>query len=123
MTVLALVGATLALAPLWRVNAPVNAQDRRKFDPDEWREYRVNEQGHCTRYEMVGDLVRRYGLVGMTRSKIESLLGPPDSDPWSDLFPWSGWDLGHVRDGYNFFPDSTALIIEFGPDGRALKIH
>ena len=95
-------------------------QNALAFDRERWLAFERDEHEYSTRYNMVGDLIRRHQLVGMTRREVEELLGPPERESQNSLYPYPGWDLGlHPGHGST---NSTALCIEFGPDGRVVKV-
>jgi len=48
------------------------------FDQQQWSE----RDPHCIRGRMVGSLLRKYHLIGMTRSEIIGLLDMPDWVDW-----------------------------------------
>jgi len=48
-----------------------------RFDAPRWRAAK-RWDAHNVRGKMVRSLLREYDLVGMTRSQVERLLGPPD---------------------------------------------
>ena len=48
------------------------------FDRECWRTFDHDELGAgCSRWRMRHSLVRQHDLVGMSRSEVEALLGPP----------------------------------------------
>jgi hypothetical protein len=52
-----------------------------QFNQSAWQS---PDRGKQTRHAMLGDLIAKHKLVGMTRSEIEALLGKPD-------WPGRGW--------------------------------
>jgi len=101
----------------WGLRSPAY---RRPFDRQEWLEMRLDEDGYSTRYEMVGDLLKRHRLIGMKRDEVYRLLGTPYSTTYSPTYPHPGWLLG--MDRRLLGTDWTALIIEFEPEDRAVTV-
>jgi hypothetical protein len=73
----------------------------------------------ATRDRMVGDLLRRHRLVGMTRCEVTGLLGPPDSPgvfPGCGMVYWLGPDhrgtWGHL--------DSKWLLLTCDAEGTVV---
>jgi hypothetical protein len=81
---------------------------RRDFDSNEWKH--AAKSNDPIRLKMVDALLRKYRLVGMSRSEVEGLLGPPDrKDHYlgCDYAYWLGTERG-------FFPiDEEWLGINF----------
>lgn len=115
---LGLVLAVGSCAYYWRYHTGQNAL---AFDAAQWRQHDWDHEGLSPRYRMVGDLLRRHQLVGMTRAEIEDLLGPIEYPRVSDLFPYPGYDLGQLPSRLGP-PHGTTLPIQFGPDGRVVKV-
>ncbi len=88
-----LAGVSLVLA---LVLSPARLdQDRRPFDRAEWLAHVIDKNGYCTRYEMVGDLLRTHKLVGMTRAEAVALLGPASSETSGRWDPGRMHGMGH----------------------------
>lgn len=62
---------------------------------------------------MVDDLLRRYKLVGMTRTEIEQLLGKPPSTQYFPSYDYVYW-LGPERGFISI--DSEWLCVKFKND-------
>ena len=71
------------------------------------------------RRHMVRDLVWKYKLPGMHRDSVETLLGPPTLEDWSQGLPFPGYAIG----AWTGAEHSGVLAIEYGGDGVALTIH
>ena len=96
------------------------AQDELIFDRDLWQHNPLGENRSSPRYRMIGDLLRRYRLVGMTRAEVVALLGPIEYPRGSSRRPYPGWDLGDV-DGLFGLPAGRTFMVKFGPDDRVVK--
>jgi hypothetical protein len=75
----------------------------KQFDPESWRSASVRDRGR-----MVDDLMRRDLLVGLSRSEVKRLLGPPDGEV-------TGWVSYRVDIGHHFIsrPWLYSLNIRF----------
>lgn len=116
-----LLGLLLAVGSCAYYRRYRTGQNAMAFDAALWRDHDWNHEGLSPRYQMVGDLLRKHRLVGMTRAEVEELLGPIDYPSVSDLFPYPGYHLGQLPSWLGP-PNSTTLPIQFGPDGRVVKV-
>jgi hypothetical protein len=82
----------------------------RPFDSHLW----ATCTDHSVRLAMVGDLEKRYKLVGMTKEQIYQLLGKP---PGSDDKWGATWDMG-TRPGL----DDCTFSIDFDSNGKVVKV-
>ena len=90
----ALGGFGFALLKPWRATLPESAVNCNSvsFDPHRWRTRDTDELAFIARRcGMVRSLFNAGTLIGKTRSQIEVLLGPPDSQSWSHRFPFRGY--------------------------------
>lgn len=65
--------AVIPFALAWYESSPVS-WPRESFDAGRWR-----TAPHEQRYRQFRDLQDKHSLVGLKRTEVESLLGPPDS--------------------------------------------
>lgn len=81
------------------------------FDAERWKA--VSRQStDNTRYRMHRDLVRKHGLVGMTRAEVVDVLGPPTATNYFrewELVYWMGPEPG-------FGVDSVWLLMRLEDD-------
>lgn len=89
----------------------------RPFSTEAWRAPDSREGEWSPRRAMVEDLLRRHPLVGMQRADVEALLGPPDHEPWSDLYPGAGYELGLPYPGGLGDSDYTPLLLTYDARG------
>ena len=90
---------------------------RRAFDSQLWKANHAVDQLWPDRLCMVDDLLATVPLLGLSRDRINELLGPGD-----DTRSWQGWDavylLGPERGAFRI--DSETLVLRFGPDDRVI---
>ena len=92
----------------------------RTFDAVAWRVQESTEQDSMwpPRLCMVDDLMASRRLIGMTKTQVVELLGPPEPEGFpfganaSDIHYYLGPDRGFIR------IDSEWLLLKFGEDGR-----
>jgi len=87
-----------------------NYFNRIEFDREQWINWEETETTASLRWNMVHDLTTEHKLLGMTRSEVIELLGPPD-----DEFEIKGsiyYYLGMA--GYGI--DTGTLMIKFKDD-------
>lgn len=83
------------------------------FDSSAWKEADLLER---TRVPMARALVSEDRLDGLTRSEVESLLGPPTpTDKWQE------WDLIYVLGPTQYGVDYEWLVIRLGEDGKVTE--
>lgn len=92
----------------------LSQQHNEKFAADKWKSWRETEFTLSLRWDMVDDLQRNYSLVGMSKSQIFDLLGPPSSVSGAELFYY----LGLARKGIN----TGRLTITFGDDEAVSEV-
>ena len=92
-------------AVLWKANAWDSQKKRQVYDGD-WP----------PRQCMVDDLMASRRLLGMPKSEVFDLLGPPDNSPSPHRHYYSYY-LGRQRRGFIRL-DPEELVIEFGDDGK-----
>jgi hypothetical protein len=71
---------------------------RTEFEALAWQESARPAQlfmRDATRLRMIDDLLDRYDLVGMTRSRVTALLGEPEDGSGDDRYQFPGWDLAY----------------------------
>ena len=93
------------------------------FSTEAWRA-RGSTEGVCSpRRAMVADLLRRHPLVGMKRADVEKLLGPPDGEPWSDLYPGAGYSLGLAYPPARGATHSVPLLLYYDANGAVREVR
>jgi hypothetical protein len=85
------------------------------FESDKWKSWKETEFSLSLRWDMVGDLQRNYGLLGMSKSQVSDLLGPPDIVAG----PEHSYYLGMARKGIN----TGQLRLTFGKDEIVSEIN
>lgn len=94
--------------------------NRIPFDSATWKDPTlVHSSGAPVRIRMVDDLLWRYRLVGMSRSKIDELLGPPTQTGYFGAYDYVYW-LGPERSYFSI--DSEWLVIKIR-NGRVVEAH
>lgn len=71
---------------------------------------------------MVADLLRRHPLVGMKRADVEKLLGPPDGEPWSDIYRGAGYSLG-LKYPARGATHSVPLLLYYDANGAVREVR
>ena len=95
--------------------------NRQEFDSNVWKNATFTTEDQPVRQQMVDDLLKRYPLVGMTRSQIDELLGPtaaPAANGDFQGFDYVYW-LGPERGFFGI--DSEFLRIKF-KDNRVIEV-
>ena len=113
----ALLGFLILVLSLLLMGPPSDPDtNQRPFDSALWKAcpYSPSREEPNPRYEVVGDLVNRVGLMGRTPEEVGLLLGRGDSARY-------GWDLGPGR-GF-LESGSESLGVDFGPDGRVNRVR
>ena len=82
-----------------------------RFDTAKWMDARHSVDVHRNR--MADDVLRRYGLVGMSHEEIDNLLGAPTETDYFSDYDYVYW-LGPHR--HIFGIDSEWLCIDFEND-------
>ncbi|MHB1108394.1 MAG: hypothetical protein ACYCZ2_18715 [Lutibacter sp.] len=84
------------------------------FDSTEWKNWEETEKEPSLRWNMVKNLKSEYKLIGMTKTDIIELLGPPESETKKEIRYYLGMS-GHTIDS-----GSLILTIE---NGKVSKIR
>ena len=92
----------------------VSNQRGEKFEAEKWKSWKETEFSLSLRWDMVSDLQRNYGLLGMSKSQVFDLLGPPDTVGDSE----HSYYLGMARKGIN----TGQLKITFGDDQAVSEV-
>ena len=77
------------------VNNYLNRQD---FNKEQWVSWEESETELSLRWDMIISLEKNFTLVGMKKTEILDLLGPPDYEPRHGLI----YNLGATRRGVNY---------------------
>jgi hypothetical protein len=89
-------------------------EDTNRFNIAKWLAAKPGFCNDAFRRDMVDDLVSGgYLTVGMPRSEVIRLLGPPDYTNTERPATVSGWDTGMVDDA-----TCTEFLVDFGLKGR-----
>ena len=90
--------------------------ERHSFDAVKWHARLPGDCNDDHRRKMVDDLAENYLEVGIARSDVEWLLGPPDSSQEAEGATrlLLGWDIGVVASDCKYF------YVNFGPGGRTV---
>jgi hypothetical protein len=90
--------------------------DRHSFDAAKWHARLPGDCNDDHREKMVDDLAENYLEVGMARSDVLWLLGPPDSGQEASgaVRQLLGWDTGIEASDCRYF------FVNFGPGGRTV---
>jgi hypothetical protein len=89
-------------------------EDTDRFNIAKWRAAKPGFCNDAFRRDMVGDLASGgYLKVGMPRTEVISMLGPPDYTNTEEPTIVSGWDTG-ILDAST----CTEFLVDFGPKGR-----
>lgn len=92
--------------------------NRQEFDSNVWKNATFTTEDQPVRQQMVDDLLKRYPLVGMTRSQIDALLGVPAATNYFKGFDYV-YLLGPERGFFGI--DSEFLRIKF-KDNRVIEV-
>jgi hypothetical protein len=90
--------------------------DSREFDSRLWKIEHGDNTAWTRRVTMLGDLYRNHLRVGMSRTEVESLLGPSEEERMS----FQTWCI--CGDPGKTSSDESVLLIKFGSDDRAVEI-
>jgi|GEM_PF-6755062 len=72
---------------------------------------------------MVEDLFRNHLQIGMRRSEVERLLGPPDHEPRSSLYAGAGYAIGLSYPGSWGDSDNKPLLITYDANGVVREVR
>jgi hypothetical protein len=90
--------------------------ERHSFDVAEWHARLPGDCNDDHREQMVDDLSENYLQVGMARTDVEWLLGPPDtsSEAPDGSRTLLGWDVGRSGSACDYF------YVNLGPGARTV---
>jgi hypothetical protein len=90
------------------------------FDSEGWRAAPHSLIGRARRKRMYPDLIAKHPLIGLERTALESILGPPDRNPYL-LVEQPRHAGAHIyRLGPNFTDDDW-LVIRFDAQAKAVS--
>jgi hypothetical protein len=118
-----LLAALLALVirAVWYPVFPYIPLRQEAFDAERWRTADTEHRGN-PRHRMLRSLLREHQFVGMTRSEVVEVLGPPDgASPYYEYWQYSGM-------GYDLYPsysplawDPVRLVLELDKEDRVIR--